>query len=260
MVRVRLSRPQCVCVAWNGDSRQRVSACFAGVAREVAARGLLLDQGDDPPTSRGDGQRRGAADAALEQQLQTGFQFIEGPPGRGLLVQPADQFAGVFIGMAFLGALLGFLPYNFPPARIFLGDTGALFIGFNLSLLSLEGYRKVSVLTFVVPLLALAVPLLDTALSIYRRLRRGGPIMAPDRQHMHHRLLDSEGSHRSAVLSIWFLTACFCVIAVSFTNLEGTAALIFLALVLVLTLRLLRNLGFFEIHEHPRSDSEEKHS
>jgi hypothetical protein len=62
------------------------------------------------------------------------------------------------------------------------------------------------------------------------------------------------------VLSIWFLTACFCVIAVSFTNLEGTAALIFLALVLVLTLRLLRNLGFFEIHEHPRSDSEEKHS
>jgi len=172
----------------------------------------------------------------------------------------ADQFAGVFIGMAFLGALLGFLPYNFPPARIFLGDTGALFIGFNLSLLSLEGYRKVSVLTFVVPLLALAVPLMDTALSIYRRLRRGGPIMAPDRQHMHHRLLDSEGSHRSAVLSIWFLTACFCVIAVSFTNLEGTAALIFLALVLVLTLRLLRNLGFFEIHEHPRSDSEEKHS
>lgn len=172
----------------------------------------------------------------------------------------ADQTAGVIIGMAFIGALVGFLPYNFPPARIFLGDTGALFIGFNLSLLSLEGYRKVSVLTFVVPLLALAVPLLDTTLSVYRRLRRGGPIMAPDRQHMHHRLLASEGSHRSAVLSIWFLTACFCVIAVSFTKLEGTAALIFLALVLVLTLRLLRNLGFFEIHEHPRSDSEEKHS
>jgi UDP-GlcNAc:undecaprenyl-phosphate GlcNAc-1-phosphate transferase len=167
----------------------------------------------------------------------------------------ADQAVGVVVGLAFLGALLGFLPYNFPPARIFLGDTGALFIGFNLSLLALEGYRKLSVLTFVVPLLALAVPLMDTTLSIYRRLRRGGPIMAPDRQHIHHRLLESEGSHRSAVLSIWFLTACFCVIAVSFTNLEGTAALIFLALVLVLTLRLLRNLGFFEIHDSPRSGS-----
>jgi UDP-GlcNAc:undecaprenyl-phosphate GlcNAc-1-phosphate transferase len=164
----------------------------------------------------------------------------------------ADQAVGVLVGMAFLGALLGFLPYNFPPARIFLGDTGALFIGFNLSLLALEGYRKLSVLTFVVPLLALAVPLMDTTLSIYRRLRRGGPIMAPDRQHIHHRLLESEGSHRSAVLSIWFLTACFCVIAVSFTNLEGTAAVIFLALVIVLTLRLLRNLGFFEVHDQPR--------
>ncbi|RIL04872.1 MAG: undecaprenyl-phosphate alpha-N-acetylglucosaminyl 1-phosphate transferase [Proteobacteria bacterium] len=167
----------------------------------------------------------------------------------------ADQVVGVFVGVAFLGAVLGFLPYNFPPARIFLGDTGALFIGFNLSLLALEGYRKLSVLTFVVPLLALAVPLMDTALSIYRRLRRGGPIMAPDRQHIHHRLLDSEGSHRSAVLSIWFLTACFCVIAVSFTNLEGTAAVVFLVLVIVLTLRLLRNLGFFEIHDQPRRDT-----
>ena len=172
----------------------------------------------------------------------------------------ADQLMGVVVGMAFIGALMGFLPWNFPPAKIFLGDTGALFIGFNLSLLALEGYRKLSVLTFVVPLLALAVPLMDTALSIYRRLRRGGPIMAPDRQHMHHRLLDSEGSHRPAVLSIWFLTACFCVIAVSFTNLEGTAALIFLALVIVLTLRLLRNLGFFEIHEAPPRDAEGKHS
>jgi UDP-GlcNAc:undecaprenyl-phosphate GlcNAc-1-phosphate transferase len=161
----------------------------------------------------------------------------------------ADQPVGVFVGVAFLGALLGFLPYNFPPARIFLGDTGALFIGFNLSLLALEGYRKLSLLTFVVPLLALAVPLLDTGLSIYRRLRRRASILSPDRQHIHHRLLESEGSHRAAVLSIWFLTACFCVIAVSFTNLEGWAALVFLALVIVLTLRLLRNLGFFDIGE-----------
>lgn len=170
----------------------------------------------------------------------------------------ADQVVGVFTGLAFLGALLGFLPYNFPPARIFLGDTGALFIGFNLSLLALEGYRKLSLLTFVVPLLALAVPLMDTTLSIYRRLRRHKSILSPDRQHMHHRLLDAEGSQRSAVLSIWFLTACFCVIAVSFTNLEGTAALIFLGLVILLTLRLLRNLGFFEVGEAPAHNTEEK--
>jgi UDP-GlcNAc:undecaprenyl-phosphate GlcNAc-1-phosphate transferase len=159
----------------------------------------------------------------------------------------AEQWVGVFAGVAFVGAVLGFLPFNFPPARIFLGDTGALFIGFNLSLLALEGYRKLSVLTFVVPVLALAVPLMDTTLSIYRRIRRRKSILSPDRQHIHHRLLESEGSHRAAVLSIYFLTVCFCVIAISFTNLEGWAALLFLALVLVLTLRLLRNLGFFDV-------------
>jgi UDP-GlcNAc:undecaprenyl-phosphate GlcNAc-1-phosphate transferase len=159
----------------------------------------------------------------------------------------AEVWSGVFLGVTFVGAVLGFLPFNFHPARIFLGDTGALFIGFSLSLLALEGYRKVSVLTFVVPLLALAVPLMDTGLSIVRRLRKRAHIFSADRLHIHHRLLDSEGSHRSAVLSIYFLTLCFCVIAVSFTRLQGYVAVLFLAAVLVLTLRLLRNLGFFEV-------------
>jgi UDP-GlcNAc:undecaprenyl-phosphate GlcNAc-1-phosphate transferase len=151
------------------------------------------------------------------------------------------------LGVAFVGAVLGFLPYNFPPARMFLGDTGALFIGYVLALISLEGFRKVTVLTFVVPLLALAVPLLDTALSILRRVRRRRHIFAPDREHMHHRLLEAAGSQRSAVLSIYFLTGCFCVIAVSFTRLQGYAAVIFLGAVVVLTVRLLRNLGFFDV-------------
>lgn len=153
---------------------------------------------------------------------------------------------GVLIGVALVGALLGFLPFNFPPARIFAGDTGALFIGYALALLALEGYQRITVLTFIVPLLALAVPLLDTGLSILRRLRSGGRIMQADRQHMHHRLLDVEGSHRPAVLSLYFLTACFCIIAVSFTRLHGIASLVFLVVVLVLTVRILRNLGFFD--------------
>ncbi len=156
---------------------------------------------------------------------------------------------GVLVGVALSGALLGFLIYNFPPASIFLGDTGALFIGYCLSLLALEGYQKVTVLTFIVPLLALAVPILDTLLSIARRVSRRVNPLAADRLHMHHRLLDAEGSDRAAVLSIYFLTACFCVIAVSFTRLEGYAALLFLGAVVILTLRLLRNLGFFDTRD-----------
>jgi UDP-GlcNAc:undecaprenyl-phosphate GlcNAc-1-phosphate transferase len=94
---------------------------------------------------------------------------------------------------------------------------------------------------------------MDTLLSILRRVRRRANPLSADRLHMHHRLLDTEGSDRSAVLSIYFLTACFCVIAVSFTRLEGYAAILFLAAVVLLTLRLLRNLGFFDTGDGARA-------
>lgn len=161
-----------------------------------------------------------------------------------LLAWQSGNLSGVMIGVPLVGALLGFLPFNFPPARIFVGDTGALFIGYCLALLALENYQRATVVTFVVPLLALAVPLLDTALSVLRRLRRRRNVMAADREHIHHRLLkDFDGSHRPAVLSLYFLTACFCLIAISFTRLHGYAAIAFLAVVLLLTYRILKNLG-----------------
>jgi UDP-GlcNAc:undecaprenyl-phosphate GlcNAc-1-phosphate transferase len=150
---------------------------------------------------------------------------------------------GVCIGIGLLGGLLGFLPWNFPPARIFLGDTGALFVGYTLAVLSLEGYRQLSLLPFVVPVLVLAVPILDTAISIVRRLRIRAPIFSADRQHMHHRLLESRGSTRAAVLQVYFLSACFSLIALSFTQLQGLVAVACLVAVVLLTLRMLWNLG-----------------
>lgn len=161
-----------------------------------------------------------------------------------LLAWQGGHLPGLIVGAALVGALLGFLPFNFPPARIFVGDTGALFLGYCLSLIALESYQRVTVVTFLVPLLVLAVPLLDTALSILRRLRRRSNVMAADREHIHHRLLkDFDGSHRPAVLSLYFLTACFCLIAISFTRLHGLAVIVFVALVLGLTFRILKNLG-----------------
>ncbi len=171
----------------------------------------------------------------------------------------AGQWVGVVIGLALFGALIGYLPFNFPPARIFLGDTGSLLIGFALSVLALEGYRKTALLAFIVPLLALAVPLLDTALSILRRLRSGKGVFSADRLHMHHRLLHREGSHRSAVLMLYFLTTCFCMIALSFSRIQGWVSLIYLSGVFVVTFRLLRNIGAFslDIFETPGPTSKE---
>jgi len=157
------------------------------------------------------------------------------------------QWVGVVIGLALFGALVGYLPYNFPPARIFLGDTGSLVIGFGLALMALEGYRKEAILAFLVPVLALAIPLLDTLLSITRRLRSGTGVFSPDRLHMHHRLLYREGSHKNAVLMLYFLTSCFCMIAVSFSQLDGWLAFVYLAAVVAVTVRLLRNLDAFSL-------------
>jgi UDP-GlcNAc:undecaprenyl-phosphate GlcNAc-1-phosphate transferase len=157
----------------------------------------------------------------------------------------------ICVGVALGGALVGFLPYNFSPAKIFLGDTGALFIGYVLALLALESYQRATLLTFVVPMLALAVPILDTGLSILRRLRRGVNPFSADRHHMHHRMLDAHGNTRGAVLQFYLLTGCFSLIALSFTRLSGLAAMLFLAAVVVLTLRLLWNLGALSFRPDP---------
>jgi UDP-GlcNAc:undecaprenyl-phosphate GlcNAc-1-phosphate transferase len=176
-----------------------------------------------------------------------------------VLAWQSGSAPGLMIGVPLVGALLGFLPFNFPPARIFVGDSGALFIGYCLALLALESYQRVTVVTFLVPLLALAVPLLDTGLSILRRLRQGANVMVADREHIHHRLLrDYHGSHRPAVLSLYFLTACFCLIAISFTRLHGFAVIVFLVVVLGLTLRILRNLGLIAAPAVPASGDPER--
>ena len=164
----------------------------------------------------------------------------------------AGQPFGICLGIALIGALIGFLPHNFSPARIFLGDTGALLIGYLLALLALEGYRSVSLLTFVVPLLALAVPILDTTMSVVRRTLTRRPLFDADRLHMHHRLLESEGTARAAVLQFYFLTAAFCLIAVSFTRLHGITAAVFLTMVFGLTIRLLWNLGTLSFAQEDR--------
>jgi UDP-GlcNAc:undecaprenyl-phosphate GlcNAc-1-phosphate transferase len=200
-----------------------------------------------------DGLATGVAAIIGLDGLATGVAAIIGATLAVIALQSGQPF-GVCIGVALVGALLGFLPHNFSPARIFLGDTGSLFVGFTLSLMALEGYRRISLLTFVVPLLALAVPILDTALSIVRRIRLRTPIFDADRLHLHHRLLDSEGSTRSAVLQFYFLTAAFCLIALSFTRLHGYVAAMFLVAVIALTVRLLWNLGALSIGPESQAD------
>jgi UDP-GlcNAc:undecaprenyl-phosphate GlcNAc-1-phosphate transferase len=118
--------------------------------------------------------------------------------------------------MALLGALLGFLRYNFNPARIFLGDSGSLFIGFMLAVLSVYGSQKsATAILAVVPLFALAIPLLDTLLAVLRRWLRGVPLSQADGRHIHHRLLALGLTHRHAVIILYVVAIVLALLGLS---------------------------------------------
>lgn len=98
------------------------------------------------------------------------------------------------------GATLGFLPFNINPAKIFMGDTGALFLGYMLACFSVSGFFKsYAAINFLIPFIVLGLPIFDTSFAILRRISKGKPIMSPDRSHLHHRLVDAGFSQGQAV-------------------------------------------------------------
>ncbi|WP_336770483.1 MraY family glycosyltransferase [Bacillus bombysepticus] len=120
--------------------------------------------------------------------------------------------------IAFVGSLIGFLYYNFHPAKIFMGDAGSLFLGFFLSVVSLIGFKQVTVATFAIPVLLLAIPISDTFYAMVRRKINKLPISAPDKNHLHHRLLALGFSHRKTVLTIYCMSAVFSACAIWMTQ------------------------------------------
>lgn len=122
----------------------------------------------------------------------------------------------VVVCLALIGALLGFLRYNFNPARIFLGDSGSLFVGFLLAVLSVHGSMKsATAVVVLVPLSALALPLLDTGLAIGRRWLRGVPLSSADSRHIHHRLLAVGFTHRASVIVLYCVAAALAVAGIA---------------------------------------------
>jgi UDP-GlcNAc:undecaprenyl-phosphate GlcNAc-1-phosphate transferase len=113
-----------------------------------------------------------------------------------------------------LGGIIGFLRYNFHPARIFMGDSGSLFLGFSLATLSMLGFKQVTIVSFVTPLLIIGVPLSDTFFAIVRRVVNKRPIFAPDKGHLHHCLRELGFSHRGTVLIIYGIAAFFGITAI----------------------------------------------
>ncbi|WP_119318509.1 glycosyltransferase family 4 protein [Companilactobacillus formosensis] len=114
---------------------------------------------------------------------------------------------------AMVAALIGFLPHNFHPASIFLGDTGSLFIGFMMAVFSLKGLKNVTFISLLMPVVIMGVPITDTVYAILRRLLNKKPIMQADKHHLHHRLMQLGLSHRQTVLVIYGLSLVFAFIS-----------------------------------------------
>ncbi len=128
---------------------------------------------------------------------------------------------------AILGACLGFIPYNLNPAKIFMGDTGALLLGYVLSTISVIGlFKFYAIISFTVPLLALALPIFDTCFAIIRRLLKGQNPMSPDRGHFHHRLIDMGLSQKQSVAVLYSISAVLGLSAVLITTTGAMKALI----------------------------------
>ncbi|WP_174728950.1 glycosyltransferase family 4 protein [Mesobacillus harenae] len=146
--------------------------------------------------------------------------ILAGLSGKGLILT---------LSLIVLASTLGFLFYNFHPAKIFMGDTGALFLGYSISILSLLGlYKSVTLFSIIIPIIILGVPVFDTTFAIIRRLINKQPISAPDKSHLHHRIMELGLSHRNTVLVIYGLGILFSVAAILLSSAELWVSLIIL--------------------------------
>ncbi|RFB11049.1 undecaprenyl/decaprenyl-phosphate alpha-N-acetylglucosaminyl 1-phosphate transferase [Bacillus sp. HNG] len=150
----------------------------------------------------------------------------------GMAIIKGDVFV-VSIGVLLLFSTLGFLIYNFHPAKIFMGDTGALFLGYMIAVLSLLGFKNVTLISFIVPVIILGVPISDTFFAIIRRIVNKQPLSAPDKSHLHHCLLRLGYSHRKTVLMIYGMSAIFGLAAVVFSQATVWGSLVVIIVLLI---------------------------
>ena len=147
------------------------------------------------------------------------------------------EYSIAILGIALMGSCFGFLPFNFNPAKIFMGDTGSTFLGFMLATLSIQGvFKSYAVISFAVPLLILGLPLFDALFAMIRRILRGQSPMTADRGHLHHRLVDMRFSQKQTVFILYAISGVLGITAVLLAESGVLRALLLVICVLILLL------------------------
>ena len=164
--------------------------------------------------------------------------------------------AGVLIVLA--GACMGFLPYNMNPAKIFMGDTGSMFLGYMLAVMSILGmFKFYAIVSFAVPFLVVGLPLFDSVFTIVRRLFNGKSPFYADRGHIHHRLIDLGLNTKQAVMILYLVSGALGITAVVLTSSGEFRAMMFV-IILILAVIAAAVIRMFSSHGHTDAKEEEK--
>lgn len=160
--------------------------------------------------------------------------------GMGFLY--GNPYVGV-IALILAVSTAGFLVYNFHPAKIFMGDSGALFLGYMIGVLALLGFKNVTFISLIIPVIVLGVPISDTFFAIIRRLVNKQPLSAPDKSHLHHCLLRSGFSHKQTVLLIYAMSVVFGLAAFIFSQSTVWGSMIIIATLLIVIEVIVEKIG-----------------
>ena len=154
----------------------------------------------------------------------------------GIIAFVLNKMGGldVILSLIMLGGTLGFLVNNFPPAKIFMGDSGSLFLGFMISVIALLGFKVATLTSLVIPITILAVPIFDTLLAILRRILKHESIGTPDKEHFHHQLLKLKFSPKISIIIIYLINLIFSAISIIYVIGDNKEAIILYLLVLLL--------------------------
>jgi len=145
----------------------------------------------------------------------------------GMLDNNTYSVVVTLVSLLLAGSILGFLPYNFPPAKIFMGDSGAQFIGFMIGVLSVLGYKQAAFTSFLVPVIILAVPIFDTIFAFFRRIIKRIPASVADANHVHHRVLQNTSSAKESLFWMYGLSIAFSISAIVYSFHKGIGLIVF---------------------------------
>ncbi len=165
-----------------------------------------------------------------------------------LMVALQQNFWTVAILTAALaGSAMGFLQHNFNPAKIFMGDTGSMFLGYMLAGVSILGaVKSAATIALIVPIVALGLPIMDTAFAIIRRYMSGRPIFKPDKGHLHHRLLEMGFSQKQAVLLMYVISGCLGLSAIVLTEVNHALGMVIIVALLCVAFLGAKKVGVFK--------------